>query len=111
MVMIYGLWMNKILILFKRFDFEWDLCSFAWSKEPKIKAAELLLKRSFRMLLEIFASRRFILFATEKLILPAIFFEASDKSLAFQFTLKTQQFQGQINYYELRLFWFMNYRN
>jgi hypothetical protein len=56
------------------------------------------------------APRRFILFATEKLILPAIFFEASDKSLAFQFANKTQQSQGQ------KLIWnwdllFINGRN
>jgi hypothetical protein len=56
------------------------------------------------MLLEIFASMRFILIAPEMLILPVICCAASDKSLAFQFTIKTQQFQGQINYYELRLF-------
>jgi hypothetical protein len=47
------------------------------------------------MLLEIFASMRFILIAPETLILSVIFYEASDKILAFQFTLKTQQFQGQ----------------
>jgi hypothetical protein len=38
---------------------------------------------------------RFILIAPETLILPVICCAASDKSLAFQFTLKTQQFQGQ----------------
>jgi hypothetical protein len=41
------------------------------------------------------APRRFILFSPEMLILPVIFCEASDKSLAFQFALKTQQSQGQ----------------
>ena len=56
---------------------------------------ELVLKRSFRYLLKTFASRRFILIAPETLILSVIFYEASDKILAFQFTLKTQQSQGQ----------------
>jgi hypothetical protein len=38
---------------------------------------------------------RFILIASETLILSVICCAASDKPLAFQFTLKTQQFQGQ----------------
>ena len=38
---------------------------------------------------------RFILFTPEMLILSVIFCEATVKSLAFQFTNKTQQSQGQ----------------
>jgi hypothetical protein len=38
---------------------------------------------------------RFILFAPETLILPVIYCEASDKPLAFQFTNKNKQSQGQ----------------
>ena len=57
-------------------------------------AVELLLKCDF-VITDDFASMRFILFLPEKLILSVIFCEASDKSLAFQFTNKTQLSQGQ----------------
>ncbi len=105
--------MEFVLIL-KCFILKWNLCSFAWSKEPKIKAEVLLLKRRSRFLLKIFPPRRFILFTPEMLILSVIFCEASSKSQAFQFVYKTQQSQGQrliwnwelwFNY-EINLSWF-----
>jgi hypothetical protein len=48
-----------------------------------------------KALFSIVGDFRFILFAPETLIFPVICCAASAKSLAFQFTLKTQQFQGQ----------------
>ncbi len=55
------------------------------------------------MLLEIFASMHFILFAPETLILSVIFCEASDKILALLFTNKNKQNQGQNDIWELSL--------
>jgi lipopolysaccharide/colanic/teichoic acid biosynthesis glycosyltransferase len=62
----------------------------------------LTVVKAQRMLLVIFASRRFILIAPVTLILSVICCAASDKSLAFQFTIKTQQFQGQNDICEVR---------
>ena len=62
-VMIYE-W-NLFVVNLKWFTLKWNFCSFPWWKEPKIKASGLLLKRSCRYLLKIFAPKRFILFAPE----------------------------------------------
>ena len=86
---------NLFVVNLKWFTLKWNFCSFPWWKEPKIKASGLLLKRSCRYLLKIFAPKRFILFAPERLILSVICYAASSKSLAFQFTNKTQQSHGQ----------------
>ena len=56
---------NKLVVFFRWFILKSVLCSFAWSKEPKIKASGLLLKRISRFFFEIIASRRFILFTPE----------------------------------------------
>ncbi len=104
----------EFVVILKWFILKWNLCSFAWSKEPKIKAVGLLLKRRFRFFLRIFPPRRFILFTPEMLILSVICCAASSKNLAFQFVNKTQQSQGQrliwnwelwFNY-EINLSWF-----
>ena len=63
----------------------------------------MVVKAQYSDFLKIFASRRFILFAPEMLILSVIFCEATDKSLAFQFVHKIQQSQGQ------RWFWIVIY--
>ena len=31
---------NKFVVILRCFILKWDLCSFAWSKEPKIKAVD-----------------------------------------------------------------------
>ena len=74
---------------------------FCLIKRTKIKAVGLFLKRDFSNFLLIFAPKRFILFTPEMLILSVIFCEASCKSLAFQFAIKTKQSQGQIDNYKL----------
>ena len=76
-------------------SFKENLCSLAWSKEPKIKAVGLYLKRKLSIFLIFLASMRFILFTPELLILSVICCAASSKSLTFQFVHKTQQSQGQ----------------
>jgi hypothetical protein len=73
-------------------------------KRTKNQGCVIVVKAQFSDVIGDFRFERFILIAPETLILSVICCAASDKSLAFQFTLKTQQFQGQINYYELRLF-------
>jgi hypothetical protein len=64
-------------------------------KRTKNQGCGIVVKAQFSDFLKIFASRRFILFAPERLILSVIFCEATVKSLAFQFVHKTQQSQGQ----------------
>ena len=91
----------EFVVILRCFILKWDLCSFPWWKEPKIKAVVLLLKRRSRFLLKIFPPRRFILFTPEMLILSVICCAASSKNLAFQFVHKTQQSQGQKGDYEL----------
>ena len=99
----YDLWMNWFVLNLRRFILKVNLCSFAWSKEPKIKATGLLLKRKSRIFSEDSRSVRFILFTPEMLILSVICYAASDKSLAFQFAIKTQQSQGQMDDSELEI--------
>ena len=42
------LFINEINFRTFKDDLKWNLCSFPWWKEPKIKAVVLLLKRKFR---------------------------------------------------------------
>ncbi len=68
---------------------------FSLMKRTKNQGCVIVVKAQISIFIWDLAPRRFILFAPEMLILSVIFCEASDKILAFQFTLKTQQSQGQ----------------
>ena len=95
----YDLWMKLIFVHFRRIWFEMKSLFFSLMKRTKNQGFGIVVKAQYSDFLKIFASRRFILFAPETLIFSVICCAASDKSLAFQFTLKTQQSQGQ------RWFW------
>ena len=43
--------LNKFVVILRWFILKWNLCSFAWSKEPKIKAVGLFLKRKLSIFL------------------------------------------------------------
>ena len=79
-------------------------------KRIKNQGCGIVVKAQYSDFLKIFAWMRFILIAPEMLILSVIFCEASDKILAFQFTLKTQQSQGRKGIMNYGL-WFINDRN
>ena len=68
---------------------------FSLMKRTKNQGCGIVFKAQLPDFFKIFAPMRFILFAPERLILSVIFCEASDKSLAFQFTNKNKQSQGQ----------------
>jgi hypothetical protein len=68
---------------------------FSLMKRTKNQGCGIVVKAQFSDVIGDFRFERFILIAPETLILSVICCAASDKSLAFQFTLKTQQFQGQ----------------
>ena len=59
-----------------------DSLFFSLMKRTKNQGCGIVVKAQFSDFLKIFASRRFILFAPETLILSVIFCEATDKSLA-----------------------------
>jgi hypothetical protein len=77
------------------FYFEVKPLFFSLMKRTKNQGFGIVVKAQTSELLMI--SLRCALFCSllNSLILPVIFCEASDKSLAFQFVHKTQQFQGQ----------------
>ena len=64
-------------------------------KRTKNQGCGIVVKAQFSDVIGDFRFERFILFAPEMLILSVIFCEATDKSLAFQFTNKNKQSQGQ----------------
>ena len=68
---------------------------FSLMKRTKNQGYGIVFKAQLTDFLENFRFERFILFAPERLILSVIFCEASDKNLAFQFTNKNKQSQGQ----------------
>ena len=71
---------------------------FSLMKRTKNQGCGIVVKAQFFELMMI--SLRSALFCSllNSLILSMIFYEASDKSLAFQFVHKNQQSQGQKNY-------------
>ena len=71
---------------------------FSLMKRTKNQGWVIDFKAQIPDFFENFRFERFILFAPEMLILSVIFCEASAKSLAFQFTNKNKQSQGQMIY-------------
>jgi hypothetical protein len=63
---------------------------FCLIKRTKNQGFGIVVKAQFSVFIEDFRFERFILCPPEMLILSVIFCKATDKSLAFQFTLKTQ---------------------
>jgi hypothetical protein len=68
---------------------------FSLMKRTKNQGFGIVVKAQFSVFIEDFRFERFILCPPERLILSVIFCEATVKSLAFQFTLKTQHSQGR----------------
>jgi hypothetical protein len=63
---------------------------FCLIKRTKNQGCGIVVKAQFSVFIEDFRFERFILCPPEMLILSVIFCKATVKSLAFQFTLKTQ---------------------
>ncbi len=81
---------------FEMIYFEMKFLFFSLMKRTKNQGFGIVVKAQISIFfLNIIASRRFILFAPEILILSVICCAASSKSLVFQFVHKTQQSQGQ----------------
>jgi len=89
---------------FETIYFEMKSLFFCLIKRTKNQGFGIVVKAQISIFfLKIFAPRRFILFTPEMLILSVICCAASDKSLAFQFAIKTQQSQGQMDDSELEV--------
>jgi hypothetical protein len=95
--------MKLICLEFEMIYFEMRSLFFCLIKRTKNQGCGIVVKARISIFLKIFAPRRFILFPPEMLILSVICCAASDKSLAFQFPIKTQQSQGQKGDSELDL--------
>ena len=80
---------------FETIYFEMKSLFFCLMKRTKNQGFGIVVKAQISNFLEDFRSERFILFTPEMLILSVICYAASDKSLAFQFAIKTQQSHGQ----------------
>ena len=68
---------------------------FSLMKRTKNQGCGIVVKAQISELLMISLRSALFCLLLNSLILPVIFCEASDKSLAFQFANKTQQSQGQ----------------
>jgi hypothetical protein len=68
---------------------------FCLIKRTKNQGCGIVVKAQFSVFIEDFRFERFILCPPERLILSVICCAATVKSLAFQFTLKTQHSQGR----------------
>ena len=83
-----------IRVMINKDDLKWNLCSFPWWKEPKIKAVVLLLKRKFWNYWWFrFDALYFVCSWTTDFVGDLL--RSYRQTLAFQFVHKTQQFQGQ----------------
>ena len=88
-------WLFELQTSKVEISFEMESLFFSLMKRTKNQGCGIVVKARISISCEI--SLRGALFCSllKSLILSVIFFEASDKPLAFQFTNKTQQSQGQ----------------